>query len=83
MNATFDDPMVVLNYLVGRRLTTPEILEAFGISRATYYKLVQDGKLNDATRLIRAARVLHLNPLDVLVRCGHITEREVLTFQPD
>jgi hypothetical protein len=66
------DPGVVLPYLVGRPLAATEVYEAFGYRKSAYYKAVREGRLVTADNLIRAAKYLKLNPIDLLVRFGLI-----------
>jgi hypothetical protein len=66
------DPAVVLPYLVGRPLAATEVYEAFGYRKSAYYKAVREGRLVTADNLIRAAKYLRLNPIDLLVRFGLI-----------
>jgi hypothetical protein len=66
------DPSVVLPYLVGRPLTATEVYEAFGYRKSAYYKAVREGRLVTADNVIRAAKHLRLNPIDLLVRFGLI-----------
>jgi hypothetical protein len=72
------DPAVVLPYLVGRPLAATEVYEAFGYRKSAYYKAVREGRLVTADNLIRAARYLKLNPIDLLVRFG-LVELETVT----
>jgi hypothetical protein len=72
------DPDLVLSYLLGRRLRAEELLEAFELTKSTYYERLQSGKLITADSLITAARNLGLNPMDLLVRYGLLTSHEVI-----
>jgi hypothetical protein len=72
MDDSDKDPAVVLPYLVGRPLAATEVYEAFGYRKSTYYKAVREGRLVTADNLIRAAKYLKLNPIDLLVRFGLI-----------
>jgi hypothetical protein len=74
------DPAVVLPYLVGRPLAATEVYEAFGYRKSAYYKAVREGRLVTADSLIRAAKYLRLNPIDLLVRFGIIQAETVAEY---
>ncbi|WP_241520607.1 hypothetical protein [Mycobacterium paraense] len=81
--ATRDGPKqldTVLSYLVGRRLSTKELCEALEMSRTTYYEQRQDARLICADNLIRAARNLGLNEVDLLVRYGLIAAGSAVEY---
>jgi hypothetical protein len=63
----------VLSYLAGRRLRMSEILDALEMSRSTYYLQRDEGRLITADNLIRVARNLGLNEIDLLVRYELVT----------
>lgn len=71
---------VVLGYLLGRRLTMLELLDALEMPRSTYYQCRTSGTLTSADNLLRAARNLDLNTVDLLVRFGHLTPAEVAAW---
>jgi hypothetical protein len=70
----------VLGYLVGRRLSTREVCTALELSRSTYYEQRDQGRLITADNLITAARNLHLNPVDLLVRYGLVQASAVVEY---
>jgi hypothetical protein len=70
----------VLSFLVGRRLSTKEICAALEIGRTTYYEQREDGRLISADNLVRAARNLGLNPVDLLVSYGHISSSSAVDY---
>ena len=70
----------VLSYLVGRRLSTREICAALEMSRSTYYEQREDGRLICADNLIKAARNLGLNEVDLLVRYGLIAASSAVEY---
>jgi len=70
----------VLSYLVGRRLSTREVCAALELSRSTYYEQRDQGRLITADNLITAARNLHLNPVDLLVRYGLVQASAVVEY---
>ncbi len=78
MDDSTKDPAVVLPYLVGRPLAATEVYEAFGYRKSAYYKAVREGRLITADSLIRAAKYLRLNPIDLLVRFG-LVQHEAIT----
>jgi hypothetical protein len=81
--ATHDAPKqldTVLSYLVGRRLSTKEMCGALEMSRTTYYEQRQDGRLICADNLIKAARNLALNEVDLLVRYGLIAANSAVEY---
>lgn len=70
----------VLSYLVGRQLKLREILEALQMSRTRYYEQMKLGKLHTADNLIRAARNLDINEVDLLARYGLIRVEAALDY---
>jgi hypothetical protein len=74
------DPTVVLPYLVGRPLAATEVYEAFGYRKSAFYKAAREGRLMTADNLIRAARYLGLNPIDLQVRFGLIQPEAVTEY---
>jgi hypothetical protein len=70
----------VLSYLVGRRLSTKEMCAALEMSRSTYYEQREDGRLISADHLIKAARNLGLNEVDLLVRYGLIAVSSAVAY---
>jgi len=74
------DPVLVLQFLANRRLSAQELADAFGVSRATYYSGLKDRTLFSATNLIRAARSLGINPVEVLLRFEVLAVSEVAEF---
>ncbi|MGB7870971.1 MAG: hypothetical protein WBM01_22355 [Mycobacterium sp.] len=74
------DPAVVLPYLVGRPLAATEVYEAFGYRKSAYYKAAREGRLVSADNLIKAAKYLGLNPIDLLVRFGLIQSETVSEY---
>ncbi|BBY10895.1 hypothetical protein MMARJ_16350 [Mycobacterium marseillense] len=74
------DPAVVLPYLVGRPLAATEVYEAFGYRKSAYYKAAREGRLITADNLIRAAKYLGLNPVDLQVRFGLIDSDSVTEY---
>ena len=73
MDDSDKNPAVVLPYLVGRPLAASEVYEAFGYRKSAYYKAVREDRLITADNLIRAAKYLRLNPIDLLVRFGLVS----------
>lgn len=67
----------VLSYLVGRQLRAGEIVEALGVSRSAYYLARDEGRLVTADNLIRLAAALDLNPIDLMLRYGLVSEDAV------
>uniref|UniRef100_A0A5Q5BKS2 Immunity repressor n=2 Tax=unclassified Mycobacterium TaxID=2642494 RepID=A0A5Q5BKS2_MYCSS len=71
---------LVLSYLTGRKLTLDEVLAAVGMSRSTYYDRQGKGTLTTTDTLLRAARNLDLNPVDLLIRYGRIAPTDVADY---
>lgn len=71
---------LVLSYLTGRKLTLDEVLAAVGMSRSTYYDRQGKGTLTTTDTLLRAARFLGLNPVDLLIRYGRIAPTDVVDY---
>lgn len=69
---------VVLSYLVGRPLRAADIADALGVSRSAYYLARDEGRLTTADNLLRLAAALGLNPVDLMLRYGLITDAEVV-----
>ncbi len=80
MDDSDKDPAVVLPYLVGRPLAATEVYEAFGYRKSAYYKAVREGRLVTADSLLKAAKYLRLNPIDLLVRFGLIQHETVTEY---
>ena len=80
MDDSAKDPAVVLPYLVGRPLAATEVYEAFGYRKSAYYKAVREGRLVTADSLLKAAKYLRLNPIDLLVRFGLIQHETVIEY---
>lgn len=70
----------MLPYLVGRPLAATEVYEAFGYRKSAYYKAVREGRLVTADSLLKAAKYLRLNPVDLLVRFGLIQHETVIEY---
>ena len=68
----------VLATLVGRPLSPNEIAEALGLSRSAYYLQREEGRLISPDNLVRVARTLGLNPVDLLLQYGMVTPDEVV-----
>jgi hypothetical protein len=77
------DLAVVLSYLTGRRLSIEEVLAAVGMSRSTYYHRQAKGTLTTTDTLLTAAYNLGFNPIDLLVRFGHIDPSDVAAYLED
>ncbi len=73
----------VLSYLAGRRLRMSEILDALEMSRSTYYLQRDEGRLITADNLIRVARNLGLNEIDLLVRYELVTIESAAEYVED
>lgn len=74
------DPAVVIMYLVGRRLSSAEIHEAFGLSRSGYRKAWDEGRLITADNVIRVAKHFDLNPIGLLTRFNLVAPEAVSDF---
>ena len=70
----------VLSFMVGRRLTMQETLDALGMARSTYYQARDTGRLITADNLCRAATNLRISATDLLVRYGYLTPEDVLLY---
>ena len=73
----------VLSYLAGRRLRMSEILDALEMSRSTYYLQRDVGRLITADNLIRVARNLGLNEVDLLARYDLVTIESAAEYVED
>lgn len=73
----------VLSYLVGRQLRAGEIVAALGVSRSAYYLARDEGRLVTADNLLRLAAALELNPIDLMLRYGLVSEQAVLESAAD
>lgn len=65
-----DDLGAVVSSLVGRHVTTSEIIDAVGVSRSGYYVSRNAGRLVTADNVLALADAFGLNPVDLLVRFG-------------
>jgi hypothetical protein len=77
MNDADRDPEVVITYLVGQPLQAHDIHAAFGLSRSGYRKAREEHRLITADNLLRVADHFGLNPLEVMMRFGLISENAV------
>lgn len=73
----------VLSYLVGRQLRAGEIVAALGVSRSAYYLARDEGRLVTADNLIKLGAALGLNPVDLMLRYGLLSEDSVLDCARD
>ncbi|QFP94832.1 immunity repressor [Mycobacterium phage Marshawn] len=69
-----------LGYMAGRPLKLREILEALQMSKTRYYAQRDEGTLVRPDNLMRAARNLNINAVDLLARFGLIGAEEVLAY---
>ncbi|QQV92740.1 immunity repressor [Mycobacterium phage OhShagHennessy] len=74
------DLLVVVGYLLGRPVRIQEALSALGMSRSTFYEQRDKGVLNSIPNLMAIADHFNLDKVDLLVRFGHVTKDELLTF---
>ncbi|ATS92791.1 immunity repressor [Mycobacterium phage Sulley] len=70
----------VLSYLVGRQLKLRELLEALQMSRTRYCNQAEEGRLITADNLIRAARNLEINEVDLLARYNLISDDSIRAY---
>lgn len=70
----------VVSYLVGRHVTTTEIVEAMGISRSGYYVARSAGRLVTADHLVKLAKAFDLNPVDLMVRFGLLSPEAAIEY---
>ncbi|AWH13656.1 immunity repressor [Mycobacterium phage AlishaPH] len=70
----------VLSYLVGRQLKLRELLEALQMSRSRYYNQQEEGRPITADNLIRAARNLEINEVDLLARYNLISDDAIREY---
>ncbi|QWY80868.1 immunity repressor [Mycobacterium phage BaghaKamala] len=70
----------VLSYLVGRQLKLRELLEALQMSRSRYYNQQEEGRPITADNLIRAARNLDINEVDLLARYNLISDDAIREY---
>ena len=73
----------VLSYLVGRQLRTSEMVSALGLSRSAYYLQRDEGRLVTADNLLKMAAAFDLNPIDLLVRYGLVSDDDVASYVED
>ncbi len=74
------DLSAVLSELTGRRVRIGEIIDALELGRSTYYEQRDDGRLVSAENMLRLADDMNLNPVELLVHCGLVTEDSVTEF---
>src|SRR5579875_2386936 len=80
MKDTEKDPAVVIMFLVGRQLRAAEIHAAFGLSRSGYRKAQEQNRLITADHLLRVAGYFNLNPVELLIRFGLVSQESVSDF---
>ncbi|ALF01418.1 immunity repressor [Mycobacterium phage Mdavu] len=69
-----------LGYKLARPLKLREILEALQMSKTRYYGQRDEGTLIRPDNLLRAARNLDLNPVDLFAHFNLIADEEVLEY---
>ncbi|QAY02776.1 immunity repressor [Mycobacterium phage Shaobing] len=69
-----------LGYKLGRPLKLREILEALQMSKTRYYAQRDEGNLIRPDNLLRAARNLDLNPVELLAHFNLVDDEEVITY---
>jgi hypothetical protein len=67
----------VLAALTGRRVRIGEIITALNVGRSTYYEQRDEGRLLSADNLLRLASEMDINPVELLVYCGLVTQQAV------
>lgn len=67
----------VLSEMTGRRVRIGEIITALNVGRSTYYEQRDEGRLVSADNLLRLAAEMDLNPIELLLRCGLVSEESV------
>ncbi|QFG11657.1 immunity repressor [Mycobacterium phage Guanica15] len=67
-----------LGFIVGRPLKQREILEALQMSKTRFYGQRDDGTLIRPDNLVRVARNLNINAVDLLTHFGLIADEEVI-----
>ena len=67
----------ILSVLTGRTVRTEEIISALGVARSTYYLQLEEGRLHSADNLIRLARELNINPVELMLHCELVGAEEV------
>jgi hypothetical protein len=82
-SAARNDFSVLLSHLTGRKLGLDDVLAAVEMSRSTFYDRQAKGTLTSTDTLLTAARNLGLNPIDLLVRYGHIAASDVTEYIQD
>lgn len=68
----------VLSSLTGRKVRIGEIITALNVGRSTYYEQRDEGRLVSADNLLRLAAQMDLNPVELLLLCGLVSEASVL-----
>jgi hypothetical protein len=71
------DLPAVISTLAGRRVRIGEIIDALNLGRSTYYEQRDEGRLVSADNMLRLAAQMDLNPVELLVLCGLIEQRDV------
>lgn len=64
----------VLGYELDRAVPVTEIYDALGIARSTYHRRAEEGTYPNAEELRLIAESFGLNPLDLMLRFGLVTE---------
>ncbi|ASR87077.1 transcriptional repressor [Mycobacterium phage Krypton555] len=75
-----NDLIVVVSYLLKRQVRMQEALSALGMSRSTYYEQRDKGVLNSVPNLMLIADAFGLNKVDLLVRFGHLDQKELVDY---
>lgn len=72
------DLPALLSSLTGRPVRIGEIIEALDLGRSTYYEQRDEGRLISADNMLRLARDMGLNPVELLLHCGLIERDAVI-----
>lgn len=70
----------VLGYMLNRAVPAKDIYGALGIARNTYHNREKEDSYPNAEECRLLAQYFDLNPLDLLVRFGLITEEHLAPF---
>lgn len=70
----------VLGYLLDRAVPAKEIYDALGIARNTYHNRIDEDSFPNAEELRLIADSFGLNPVDLMLRFGLITEGHLEPF---
>lgn len=71
------DLLVTVSWLLGRRVSAKELMEALNMSRSAYYQQKERGVITCMDNLVAIADHFGLDKVDLFLRYGHLTQADL------